>query len=115
MYKVHQVLGSGHKEVVYSKALEQEFILRDIIYNREKTLPVIYERKKVGYYRPDFIVDNKILIEVKAVPFLPIQAENQMSYYLRGTLYKIGLLVNFGSKSLVIKRQIWDRARLNQL
>lgn len=114
MYKVHQTLGSGHKEGVYHKALEKEFDLQSIPFKTEVTLVVNYEGEKVGRYRPDFIVDDKVLIELKAVPFLPIQAERQLSYYLRGTDYKLGFLVNFGAPSLVIIRKIWDQNRSNQ-
>ena len=114
MYKVHQTLGSGHKEGIYHKALIKEFELRSIPFKTEATLSVVYEGVKVGNYRPDFIVDEKVLIELKALPILPTQAERQLSYYLRGTDYKLGLLVNFGSSSLVIKRKIWDKNRLNQ-
>jgi len=49
------------------------------------------------------------------LPILPIQAERQLSYYLRGTDYRLGLLVNFGANSLIIKRKIWDQNRYNQL
>lgn len=114
MYKVHRSLGSGHKEGVYQKALAREFELEGISYKIEQTLPVVYEGIKVGTYRPDFIVDNKVLIELKAAPIMPIQAERQLSYYLRGTQYKLGLLVNFGGSGLVIKRRVWDRARQHQ-
>lgn len=115
MYKVHKTLGSGHKESIYHQALAKEFKLQKIPYKTEKALPVIYEGVKVGTYRPDFIVDDKVLIELKAVPFLPIQAERQLSYYLKGTNYKLGFLVNFGENKLVIKRKIWDKGRRNQL
>lgn len=111
MYKVHKILGSGHKENIYHKALEKELSLQEIPYKIEKTLPVIYEGIKVGNYKPDFIVDDKLLIEIKAVPFLSKQAESQLSYYLRGTDYKLGLLVNFGSLQLEIRRRIWDKGR----
>ena len=114
MFKVHKTLGSGHKENVYHKALEKEFELQNIPFKTEVTLPVVYEGAKVGYYRPDFIVDEKVLIELKALPIMPMQAEQQLSYYLRGTEYKLGLLVNFGSSSLIVKRKIWDQNRLNQ-
>ena len=115
MYKVHATLGSGHKEGVYHKALEKEFELQNIPFKTEVTLLVVYEGVRVGTYRPDFVVDEKVLIELKAVPILPIQAERQLSYYLRGTEYRLGLLVNFGSNSLVIKRKIWDQNRFNRL
>jgi len=115
MFKVHRTLGSGHKEGVYHKALAKEFRLQNIPFKTEVTLSVVYEGEKVGNYRPDFIVDEKVLIELKALPLLPIQAERQLSYYLRGTDYRLGLLVNFGANSLIIKRKIWDQIRYNQL
>lgn len=111
MYKVHKTLGSGHKESVYQKALAKEYDLQNIPYKTEKTLPVVYEGSIVGYYKPDFVVDDKVLIELKALPFLSTQAEKQLSYYLRGTPYKLGLMVNFGARSLVIKRKVWDKGR----
>jgi len=108
LYKVHKILGSGHKESVYHKALSQEFKLQGISFTTEKTLSVIYEGIKVGNYKPDFIVEDKVLIELKAVSILPIQAEKQLAYYLRGTPYQLGLLVNFGAESLEIRRRIWS-------
>lgn len=109
MFAVHRELGSGHKEQVYQKALAKEFVERRIPFEAEKTLDVIYKGEKVGVYKPDFIVDNRILIEVKAVPVLSKNAEAQLSHYLRGTPYKLGLLVNFGAKSLDIRRRIWTK------
>src|SRR3989344_935770 len=91
MYKVHKTLGSGHKESVYHRALAKEFALQEIAYETERSLRVTYEGVKVGSYKPDFIIDDKVLIELKAVPFLSIQAEKQLSYYLRGTQYRLGL------------------------
>jgi len=114
MYKVHKTLGSGHKESVYHKALAQEFKLQGISFTAEKTLSVIYEGTKVGNYKPDFIVEDKVLIELKATPIMPMQAERQLAYYLRGTPYQLGLLVNFGAKSLDIRRRIWTN-QYNQL
>lgn len=114
LYKVHRTLGSGHKEGVYQKSVAKQFELDDISFKREVILPVLYEGVKVGTYIPDFIVDDKVLIELKALPILPFQAERQLSYYLRGTDYKLGLLVNFGASSLVIRRKIWDQNQQNQ-
>lgn len=108
MYAVHRELGNGHKEHVYQKALAKEFIDLGIPFEREKALDVIYKNEKVGIYKPDFIVGEKVIIEIKAVPFLPQDAERQLSYYLRGTPYKLGLLVNFGAKKLDIRRRIWS-------
>ena len=123
MFAVHQALGPGHKqslrssppeadaglkEGVYHKALSKEFEIRNIPFISEKIVDVIYKSEKVGVYRPDFIVDDKVVIEIKAVPFLIKGAEVQMSYYLRGTQYQLGLLVNFGSKTLDIRRRIYS-------
>lgn len=114
-FTVHQELGSGHKEQVYHKALAKEFSERGIPFKTEKTLDVIYKDEKVGVYKPDFIIDDRVLIELKAVPFLPKNAEIQLSHYLRGTKYKLGLLINFGAKSLEIRRRIWTKNQHNQL
>ena len=111
IFTVHKALGPGHKESIYQKALVKEFELNDIPYTKEKALDVMYKDEKVGIYRPDFIVDEKVIIEIKAVPFLPKDAEVQMSYYLRGTNYKLGLLVNFGSRKIDIRRRIYDIPR----
>lgn len=111
MFAVHKELGPGHKESVYKKALAKELTEQDIPFETEKVLDVVYKDEKVGVYRPDFIIDDKVIIEIKAVSFLPRGAETQMSYYLRGTKYKLGLLVNFGSRRLDIRRRIYDTSR----
>ena len=108
MFAVHKALGPGHKESVYQRALAKEFEDANIPFIREKVLNVVYKDRKVGIYRPDFIVDDKVIIEIKVTPFLPKNAEVQMSYYLRGTKYELGLLVNFGAKWLDIRRRIYS-------
>lgn len=107
MFAVHKALGSGHKEIVYQMALAREFQLANIPFVIEKILDIIYRDKKVGTYRPDFVVDDKVIIELKAVSFLTRDTEVQMSYYLRGSNYSLGLLVNFGSRRLEIRRRIY--------
>lgn len=107
IFNVYNVLGFGHKEGVYHKALAHELKKNNVAFEEEKSLDVTYDNTKVGTYRPDFVIDGKILIELKAVPFLPKEAETQLLYYLKGTNYKLGLLVNFGSAKLEIKRKIW--------
>jgi GxxExxY protein len=108
IFKVYNTLGFGHKEGVYSKALAIEFEKEKIPFKTEHSIDVLYEGQKVGKYRPDFIVDDSIIIELKAIPFMGRDAEVQMVYYLKGTKYKLGLLVNFGSDKLDIKRKIWS-------
>lgn len=107
VFDVYNTLGYGHKENVYQKALAKELKDLKINYEQEKSLPVKYKQEKVGNYRPDFIVDNKVIIEIKAANFTPKDAVKQLTYYLKGTGYKLGLLVNFGMPRLYIKRVIW--------
>lgn len=67
IFTVYNSLGFGHKEQVYQKALAREFDKQNVLYKREVNLEVFYENETVGFYRPYFVIDNKILIELKAV------------------------------------------------
>ncbi len=103
-FKVYNTLGFGHKESVYQKALTAEFKKTGLNFETEKTLSVLYDNKKVGTYKPDFIIEKKIIIEIKAVPFMPKNYEDQLIYYLKGTNYKLGLINSEGIKVLRAKR-----------
>lgn len=105
--EIHKELGPVHKEIIYQNALCQELEIQKIPFKREKVLPVNFKDKRVGVYKPDFIVEDKVVVEIKAVEFLPQKAEIQLSYYLKGTDYKVGLLLNFGSPRLQVKRRIY--------
>lgn len=107
VFNVYNQLGFGHKENIYQKALALEFGKTNLNFTTEEPLPIIYQSKKVGTYRPDFVIDNKIIIEIKAVPFMPKSYETQLTYYLKGTNYKLGFIINFGSPKLDIRRRIW--------
>ena len=106
-FKVYNTLGFGHKEIVYQRALEEEMKTQKVPYKKEENLPIIYENKKVADYRPDFVIDQKIILEVKALEFLPRKVATQLIYYLKGTNYKLGYLVNFGAPKLQIIRRVW--------
>jgi GxxExxY protein len=106
-FEVYNNLGFGHKESVYQKALALEFKNKDIKFTAEESLPIIYQGEKIGLYRPDFIVDKKIIVELKAVPFMPKSYETQLTYYLKGTNYELGFIINFGAPKLDIRRKIW--------
>lgn len=108
IFNVYNELGFGHKEQVYQKALEKELREMKIPYKKEINLEVTYKQEKVGSYRPDFVIDEKVIIEIKAVEFMPVSFEKQLLHYLKSTNYKLGLLVNFGAKRLMIKRLIWS-------
>lgn len=105
--KVHTELGSIHKEVIYQKALEKTLMNEGVGVEREVNIVVKYESVSVGKYVPDFVVDGKVLVEIKAREIIPSGAEAQIGYYLRATGYKVGLLINFGAKKLEVKRRIW--------
>ena len=110
-FAVHNALGAGHKEVVYQNALAEEFERRDIHFSREKQIDVIYRNKKVGTYQPDFLVENKIIVELKALPFMGTREKTQLWNYLKGTSYRLALLINFGTPKVDIHRIIFDTAR----
>jgi GxxExxY protein len=107
IFNVYNELGFGHKENIYQKALIKEFETLNIIYKQEVGLDVKYKGDVVGKYRPDFTIEDKIIIELKSVEFMPKSYEEQLLHYLKTTGYLLGLLVNFGSNKLYIKRFIW--------
>ena len=105
--EVHKELGCGFLEPVYQEALEIEFKNQGIPYKREKELKIYFKgielRKR---YNADFICYEKIIVEVKALSQLVSDHEAQLLNYLKATGYKLGLLVNFGEKSLKYKRMV---------
>lgn len=111
LYEVYNTLGPGFKESIYHHALAKEFTFRKIPFEEKKRLPILFKGEEVGTYEPDFIIEEKVLIEIKAVPEMPRLYETQLFYYLRGTEYKLGFLVNFGGSKLEIKRRIYEKAR----
>jgi len=111
VYAVWKNLGSGYKEVVYQKALEREFENRGLCFTPQKIVPIIYEGKKVGAYTPDFVVDEKIILELKHLPQLTFREKKQIWHYLKGTEYKLLILVNFGGRDIEIIRWVYDKAR----
>ena len=106
-YTVYNTLGFGHKEVAYQRALAEELKVQRILYDREKSLPILYNEKKIADYRPDFVIDEKIIVEIKALEFLHKKLVTQLINYLKGTGYKLGYLINIGSPKLEIIRRIW--------
>ncbi|OGW76011.1 MAG: hypothetical protein A2Z72_07710 [Omnitrophica bacterium RBG_13_46_9] len=107
LYEVHKELGSVHKEIIYHKALVIELKNRDIPFVEEKPINVVYKGKKIGFYRPDFIIDNKVIVEIKVAQVLTKDMQDQVYYYVKGTEYKLVLLVNFGTNKIGIKRLIY--------
>ncbi len=104
--EVHRILGPGFLESVYEEALAHEFDLRGIPYQRQARLAVRYKEVVAGEFRADFWVDGKVVVELKAIKALTGGDEAQLLNYLKGTGYRIGLLLNFGAPSLEYKRRV---------
>jgi GxxExxY protein len=113
VFKVYNTIGKGHKESVYKKALEEEFKKQGLVYKSEPKIDVTYEDKLVGVYRPDFIIEDKIILEIKVKDFLTNEDEFQVYSYLKATKYKLSLLINFGFKKLEIKRILNTKLNTN--
>lgn len=107
VFNVYNLLGFGHKENVYQKALEKELKELNVPFVREQSLSVSYKDEIVGIYRPDFVVDQKVIVELKSLSSLPESLDSQLLHYLKTTGFRLGLLINFGTPKLFIKRLIW--------
>lgn len=104
--KVHSFLGNGFPEVIYQRALAYELHQASIEYGREIEQPIFYRdlEKPIGTRRVDFIVQNKVLVELKAKKELNDAHLAQAINYLKAYRFEVGLLINFGEKSLNFKR-----------
>jgi GTP-binding protein LepA len=110
-FSVRKHLGLGHKEIIYKKALEIELQKLGIEFEKEKSFDITYENKKIGNYRPDFIIENQVIVEIKSLPFLSKEQKQQIWHYLKNTSYRLALLINFGGQDIEIERIIFDQAR----
>ena len=104
--EVHRILGAGFLESVYEESLAHELHLRDIPHQRQVALQVQYKDVVVGHFRADMLVDNKVIVELKATKGLSEIDEAQLINYLNGAGYRVGLLLNFGTPSLQRRRRI---------
>ncbi len=102
--EVHRHLGNGFQEVIYQRALAIEFRLAGLSFAREQEMSIFYKQEPVGSRRVDFFVEGKIMVELKAIIALEDVHLAQGLNYLEAYNMEIGLLINFGSKSLQHKR-----------
>ena len=102
--EVHKQLGNGFQEVIYQRALEIEFRLQGINVQREFVMPLSYKGEDIGTRRVDFFVEEKVMVEIKAIIELEDVHLAQAINYLESYNLEVGLLINFGSKSLDFKR-----------
>lgn len=101
---VHSILGNGFQEVIYQRALEIEFQIEGLKFEREKEMPIYYKGNHIGTHRVDFFVENLIMVELKAIIQLEDVHLAQAINYLEAYNREIGLLINFGIRSLQFKR-----------
>ena len=106
VFTVHNELGPGYSEGIYESALAKEFKERGIKYERQKLIKVSYKKEKVGEYRLDMVVENKTVLELKAVSALAEIFGVQLLSYLKATGLKLGILINFGSRKVEYKRVV---------
>ena len=104
--EVHKTLGPGFLESVYEAALAYELQRLGLAFERQQALPVHYKGMIIGEYRADFVVEGSVIIELKAQRVLGSVDEAQLINYLKVTNLKVGLLFNFGAKSLQHVRRV---------
>lgn len=112
-FTIRRTYGPGHKESVYANLLAECLKARGISFIREADLPVYSQEtgKRVGTYRPDFVIAGKIIVEVKSSRFSVQQDERQLYFYLRNSEYEVGYLVNFSSPRLFVRRILYTNDR----
>jgi GxxExxY protein len=109
-YRVYNNLGYGFLEKVYENAMMIEFKRDDISAVSQYAIKVFYEGEIIGEYFTDILVDDKVIVEIKAVRSIAIENEAQLLNYLKATDKEVGLLLNFGPKP-EIKRKVFDNYR----
>jgi GxxExxY protein len=102
--KVHRTLGNGFQEVIYQRALAIEMDIIRLSFEREKEQIIYYNGIEIGTRRVDFLVEGKVLLELKALTNLEDVHLAQAKNYLEAFNLQVGLIVNFGAKSLQFKR-----------
>ncbi|MEW6605830.1 MAG: GxxExxY protein [bacterium] len=106
LMEVYNKLGPGFREETYKKAVIEELNIKGLSVLTEHPIQIIYRDKIIDEYRLDLIVEGKVILEIKAVAELHPRFEAQLLSYLKASQVKIGLLVNFGSDKLFIKRLV---------
>ena len=104
VFEVHNQLGPGFTEDIYENALALELEIQHIPFERQKQIQVHYKGRFVGIYRLDIVIDEKIILELKAVSALNEIFRAQLDSYLQATSLQLGILVNFGAKRVQFER-----------
>lgn len=113
-YKVHSALGCGFPEKVYQRAIEMELEKEGILYKTQKEFKVKYDGKDIGRFRLDLIIDEKVIVELKAIERLPKVYREQLISQLKASPYEAGLLANFGAPKLEYVRIVRTKTNSNR-
>lgn len=116
-FEVHKFLGNGFQEIIYQRALAYELKLAGLAFQREIEQDIFYKdmASAIGTRRADFVVEGKVLVELKAIIQLEDVHMAQILNYLRAYRMEVGLLIDFGSKSLTFKRVVLSDRRSQSL
>ena len=116
-FEVHKYLGNGFQEVIYQRALAYELGKAGLVFAREIEQDIFYKelREPIGTRRADFVVEGKVLVELKAIIQLEDVHIAQALNYLKAYKLEVGLLINFGSKSLTFKRLVLTQKSVSSL
>ncbi len=106
LFEVHNALGAGHHERYYQRALADELKRRNLIFQEQVHTPLIFKEEKVGEYYLDFLIENKIVLEIKKGDRFSKKHINQVLSYLKTQNLKLGIVANFGLNELKFKRII---------
>lgn len=112
LFRVHRKLGNSYQEKYYQRAVEVELKKEQISYKREVAIKLDYADESIGRYFLDFVIDGKIALEIKAVPFLKKEYLNQVLAYLDVANLKLGIVANFRTNRLTYKRLVNPRVKL---
>ena len=106
IFEVHKELGPGFLESIYEKALIEELPSRGMKVQTQKFIDLIYKNKKIGTHRLDSVIEDKVVVELKAVESFSIHHKAQLTSYLKASGYKLGILVNFSKAKVEYRRVV---------
>ena len=107
--EVHKTLGPGFIESIYHNAMKKELEIQSIPFETEKEIIIKYKNEQVGLHRLDLLINNKIIVELKAVKEITDIHLSQIISYLKATGLSVGLILNFSKPKIDIKRVIYDK------
>lgn len=110
IFDIRKQYGPGQKEIIYQRILIEKIVNKGLKVEKEKKISILSQDTgiKMGTYQPDLVVNDKIIIELKSSKFSGQNDERQLYYYLRNSKYELGILVNFSTPELYLKRIVYS-------